>query len=103
MCISGKQKYPFDCNTSAYTQTEERKAGNVSKDDSVHRYVALNGKDVEGYPVRNGKLMEICEQGSEIDKRDTVKFIFILWQVGLNQGTGNKKKKDCCKKKSLYI
>lgn len=61
----------------------------------MHGYVVLNGKDVRGYPVRNGKLMKIPEQGSERrNRRDTVKFIFILWQVGLNQGMGNVKKKD---------
>lgn len=88
----GSRKIPLTVNTGAYTQTEEGKAGNVSKDDSVHRYVALNGKDVGGYPVRNGKLMKICEQGSEIvDKRDTVKFTFILWQVRLNQDRGIRK------------
>ena len=32
VCIRLKQKDPFDCNTGAYTQTEGRKAGNVSKD-----------------------------------------------------------------------
>lgn len=30
-----------------------------------------NGKDVRGYPVRNGKLLKICERGHEIEKGDT--------------------------------
>ena len=44
----------------------ERKVGNVSKDWSVHRYMVLNGRDVECYSLTNGKLPKNFEQGSEI-------------------------------------
>jgi len=60
-----QQKIPLTVTGCFYTNCGE-KVGNVSKDWSVHRYMVLNGRDVECYSLTSGKLLKNFEQGSEI-------------------------------------
>ena len=56
------------------------------------------------YPVTNRKLLKSCEQGSEIQRGETMKFISVLQQVGLNQGRGKERKRIAyCIKQFIYL